>query len=227
MSMLEDDSIDLILTDPPYNLGLFMQSRATNLKKMRSNYFGAAGWDNLDTTEWKRSMDAFFELASRKLKKKGALIVFMAVIKVETLTALAEKHGFYYKTTGTWHKLNPMPRNMSLHFINSTEAWMYFVNQARTGTFNNNGKALHDFYETAVTPKSERECGGHPTQKPVELMSHFINTLSNPGDRVLDPFMGSGSTGVAAIENNRRFVGIELDSNYFDMAAKRMNLVRQ
>lgn len=84
------------------------------------------------------------------------MIVFMAAIKVETTISLAEKHGFYYKTTGIWHKLNPMPRNMNLHFVNSTETWIYFTYKTRTGTFNNNGAVLHDFIETAVTPASER-----------------------------------------------------------------------
>lgn len=224
MDSIEDGSVDLLLTDPPYNLGLFMQERATNLKRMRENYFGAAGWDNLSSEDWAESMNGFFEEASRVVRKGGSVIVFMAVIKLETLIGLAQKHGFYYKTTGVWHKLNPMPRNMNLHFINSTESWVYFVNGAKTGTFNNDGKAIHDFYESSVTPKSEKEFGKHPTQKPVELMSHFVNLLSNPGDVVLDPFMGSGSTGVSAKELGRHFIGIELDEVYFDIAAKRMGV---
>ena len=224
MDNIEDGSVDLLLTDPPYNLGLFMQERATNLKRMRANYFGAAGWDNLSSEDWAESMDGFFKEASRVVRKGGSVIVFMAVIKLETLISLAQKHGFYYKTTGVWHKLNPMPRNMNLHFINSTESWVYFVNGAKTGTFNNEGRAIHDFYESSVTPKSEKEFGKHPTQKPVELMGHFVSLLSNPGDVVLDPFMGSGSTGVSAKELGRRFVGIELDEDYFDIAAKRMGV---
>ena len=128
------ETINLILTDPPYNLGNFMKSRDTNLKKMRDNFFGAAGWDNLEYDEWANAMDAFFAQAARVLKKGGSMIVFMAAIKVETTISLAEKHGFYYKTTGIWHKLNPMPRNMNLHFVNSTETWIYFTYKTRTGT---------------------------------------------------------------------------------------------
>lgn len=224
MESIACGSVDLLLTDPPYNLGLFMQERATNLKRMRENYFGAAGWDNLSADDWAESMDDFFGEAARVVRKGGALIVFMAVIKLETLIGLAQKHGFYYKTTGAWHKLNPMPRNMNLHFINSTESWVYFVNGARTGTFNNNGKALHDFFESSATPKSEKEFGKHPTQKPVELMDYFVKTLTNLGDVVLDPFMGSGSSGVSAKGLGRKFIGIELDENYFDIARQRMGV---
>ena len=224
MEGIADGSVDLLLTDPPYNLGLFMQERATNLKRMRENYFGAAGWDNLSAEDWAESMDEFFGEAARVVRRGGALIVFMAVIKLETLIGLAQKHGFYYKTTGAWHKLNPMPRNMNLHFINSTESWVYFVNGVKTGTFNNDGKALHDFFETSVTPKNEKEYGKHPTQKPVELMDYFVRTLTNPGDIVLDPFMGSGSSGVSAQGMGRKFIGIELDENYFDIAVQRMGV---
>ena len=182
MTEIADHSINLILTDPPYNLGNFMISRDTNLKKMRDNFFGAAGWDNLEYDEWANAMDGFFAQAARVMKKGGSMIVFMAAIKVETTISLAEKHGFYYKTTGIWHKLNPMPRNMNLHFVNSTETWIYFTYKTRTGTFNNNGAVLHDFIETAVTPASERKYGKHPTQKPEVLMSHFVEVLSNTDD---------------------------------------------
>lgn len=189
---------------------------------MRDNFFGAAGWDNLEYDEWANAMDGFFEQAARVMKKGGSMIVFMAAIKVETTISLAEKHGFYYKTTGIWHKLNPMPRNMNLHFVNSTETWIYFTYKARTGTFNNNGAVLHDFIETAVTPAGERKYGKHPTQKPEVLMNHFVEVLSNIDDWVLDPFMGSGTSGVVAKRAGRNFIGIELDGNYFDMAQKRI-----
>lgn len=220
---LPDDSLGLILTDPPYNLGLFMKQRATNLKAMRPNFFGAAGWDDLEFEDWKESMDAFFAECARVSKPGASMIVFMSIIKVETIIQLASKHGFYYKTTGIWHKLNPMPRNMNLHFINSTETWIYFVYKNHTGVFNNEGKAVHDFFETSVTPSGEKKYGKHPTQKPVALMEQFVSLLSNEGDVVCDPFMGSGSSGVAALLHNRRFIGAELDSGYCEISEKRMD----
>ena len=68
----------------------------------------------------------------------------------------------------------------------------------------------------------ERKYGKHPTQKPVQLMEFFIKVLTNEGETVLDPFMGSGSTGVAAKKNNRNFIGIEIDENYFRIATRRI-----
>jgi len=227
MKRLGNGSIDLILTDPPYNLGVFMKNRDTNLKKMRDNFFGAAGWDDLSFEEWETSMDNFFEESVRVLKKGGAMLVFMSIIKVETLIRIAERHKLYYKTTGIWHKPNPMPRNMNLHFVNSTEAWVYFTYGKKTGTFNNDGKVIHDFIEVAVATNGERKHGKHPTQKPAALMEFFVQTLSNEGDTILDPFMGSGSTGVAAIRNNRNFTGVEINEGYFQMATRRIQEVQK
>jgi site-specific DNA-methyltransferase (adenine-specific) len=220
---IEDESVDLILTDPPYNLGNFMRDRQTNLKKMRENFFGDAGWDDMEFEEWTESMHAFFEQAHRVLKKKGAMIMFMSLLRVETMVKIASEHKFYYKTTGVWHKTNPMPRNMNLHFINSTEGWLYFVAKGRTGTFNNDGRALHDFIETSVAPAGEKKYGGHPTQKPEILFEHFVKVLTNQNDVVLDPFMGSGTAGVVSKKNNRNFIGIEINPEYFERAKSRLN----
>lgn len=222
MKEIKESSVDLILTDPPYNLGNFMKNRDTNLQKMRENFFGSAGWDDMEFSDWEKAMDDFFKESAKVMKKGGSMIMFMAIIKVETIIRLAEKHGFYYKTTGIWHKTNPMPRNMNLHFVNSTEAWIYFTYKTRTGTFNNDGAMFHDFVETSVTANGERKYGKHPTQKPESLMQHFVDLLSNPQECVLDPFMGSGTTGVAAKRLDRNFIGVELDETYFNMASKRI-----
>lgn len=111
---------------------------------------------------------------------------------------------------------------MNLHFINSTESWIYFVNDGTTGVFNNRGKPIHDFIETSSISAKEHKNGNHPTQKPVALMKHFVEILSNPGSVVLDPFMGSGSTGVACCGSNRLFLGIELSEEYFINASIRL-----
>lgn len=227
MRSISSHSVDLILTDPPYNLGNFMKKRATNLKKMRDNFFGAAGWDDLSYEKWIVAMDNFFRESVRVLRPGGSMLVFMSIIKVETIIRLAEKNGLYYKTTGIWHKLNPMPRNMNLHFVNSTEAWVYFTYRSKTGTFNNQGKMIHDFLETSVVSNGEKKAGRHPTQKPESMMRHFVSLLTNPDELVLDPFMGSGSTGVAARQLGRRFIGIELNEGYFQIARQRIGAINE
>jgi len=222
LSQLEGDSVDLILTDPPYNLGLFMKNRNAGVSRLRKNHFIESGWDNQDNAEWVVSMSRFLEESFRILKNNGTLLVFMSVIKLETIIELAQDAGFYYKTVGIWHKTNPIPRNMNRTFINSTEAWIYFVKGGPSGTFNNNKKAIHDFYESGLTPASEKKHGSHPTQKPLKLFSHFVNVLSNPQDVVVDPFMGSGTAALASILNGRSFIGIEINDNYFSIAKNRL-----
>ena len=225
LKTIPDESVDCILTDPPYNLGLFMHNRNTNLAKMRDNQFAYAGWDNIEYEEWCSNMREFLKECSRILKPKGTLISFMSIIKVESFIRFAEEVGFYYKTTGIWHQKNPMPRNMNLQFVNSTESWVYFINRGTSGTFHNNGKVVHDYLESSVTPLSEKKHGKHPTQKPLSIMKQLINLTTNEGDIVLDPFMGSGSSCVAAALLNRNFIGIELNESYFDITSKRLEEV--
>jgi site-specific DNA-methyltransferase (adenine-specific) len=220
--LMKDNSIDLILTDPPYNIGKFMHDRNTNMGKLRKNHFSATDWDNLEFDEWVTKMDEFLEESARIIKYGGSMIIFMSLIKIETIIKLAEKHKFYYKTTGIWHKKNPMPRNMNLHFINSTEAWIYFTFKKRTGVFNNNNKAIHDFFETGLTPKNEKRFGSHPTQKPEKLIETFVKLLSNKGDIIFDPFMGSGTIGKVALNLDRIFYGIEISKEYYEITKKRL-----
>lgn len=220
---VQDKSVDLILTDPPYNLGTFMHERGTNIRGMRSNHFAYSGWDDLTFEEWSRVMELFLEECNRVLKPRGTLLMFMSILKVETIVRLATKAGLYYKTVGVWHKTNPMPRNMDLHFINSNEPWIYFIGGGgKTGVFNNNGKPIHDFIETPTISYSEHKIGHHPTQKPKRVLKHFVDILSNEDDLVMDPFMGSGSTGVVCELSNRRFIGFELDKSYYDVAVRRI-----
>lgn len=225
MDGLSDNSIDLLLTDPPYNLGKFMKERNAGVFRMRDNHFVASGWDDVEYSKWVEQMDSFFTEAYRVTKKKGAIIVLMSLMKLETIISLANKAGFYYKTVGIWHKTNPMPRNMKITFVNSTEAWVYFIKDGASGTFNNNGKMFHDHIETGLTPMSEKRFGKHPTQKPLKLLNTFVELLSNPGETVLDPFMGSGSTGVSSVSLGRKFIGTELNTEYFNIAQQRLESI--
>jgi site-specific DNA-methyltransferase (adenine-specific) len=222
LKKMKDNSVDLILTDPPYNLGLFMHKRKAGVVRMRKNHFAFAGWDDMTFEDWSLKMGDFFSESSRILKKRGSILLFMSLLKIETIVNLAQEHGFYYKTTGIWHKTNPMPRNKDLHFINSTEAWVYLINKDKTGTFNNDGRAIHDFIETPAAPLGEKKYMKHSTQKPEKLVSHFISILTNENDLVVDPFMGSGTTGVVCERHRRNFIGIESNKEFFSSARKRI-----
>ena len=110
---------------------------------------------------------------------------------------------------------------MKIRFVGSLESWVHWVNGQRTGTFNAEGKPVHNFIETGLTPRSEKKHGKHSTQKPLSVMGWAVNLLTNPEDLILDPFMGSGSTLIAAKMAGRKAIGIDIDESYCEMAAKR------
>lgn len=116
-----------------------------------------------------------------------------------------------------------MPRNRDRRFITDYEVAILAVKNGDKWIFNR----LNDAYEIpeivgGITPKSEKFNGGHPTQKPIYVMEWLLKRLTNENDVVLDCFMGSGSTGVAALNTNRKFIGIEKDDNYFEIARNRI-----
>lgn len=222
--ILENNSIDLLLTDPPYNLGEFIQKRNYNIKNMRENSLeDMLDWDSLSKEDYLINMDKFFQKVSSKLKIGANIIIFISSLRIESIVEIAERYGFYYKTTGVWHKTNPMPRNMNLHFVSSNEFWIYFVYKKRTGNiFNSENRMIMDYIEFSTLKSSEKQFGKHLTQKPVQIIDYLIKILSNEGDLVLDPFMGSGTTGESAIKMNRRFIEIEIAKEYFEIAKKRI-----
>ena len=203
---------DAIITDPPYNI-----SRDNNFKTM-----GRAG---IDFGEWDKDFDltGWIKYCEPLLKKGGNIVIFNSWKNMTYISNALEDNGFEVKDLIRWKKTNAMPRNRDRRFITDYEVAAWAVKKGGKWTFNR----LSDTYEipeilAGLTPKSEKVNGGHPTQKPVYVMKWLLERLTNAGDLVLDPFMGSGSTGVACKELNRRFIGIELDENYFDISCKRL-----
>ena len=124
-----------------------------------------------------------------------------------------------------WHKTNPVPKIRKAGFLNSCELIVCAWNRGHTWNFLGQ-KAMHNFVEAPICMGSERVADPvHPTQKPLKVLKHLISIASNPGDLVFDPFMGVGSTGVAALELGRRFLGVELDAAYFEAARRRLEAV--
>jgi len=224
MRNLGTESIDLILTDPPYGLQPHAADRGRG--KLRKNSINITKWDNLTDTDFADLMEGFMAESFRALKKGEAIVVFCSTQKTAEVLNAAEKAGLYYKTFGVWHKTNPLPRNMKIDFLHSVEMWGYFLKDAKSGTFNGEGKPVHDLVSCPIAAGKERRAGGgHIAQKPVKLMEYFVRLLSSPGETVLDPFMGTGTTGVAALRLGRSFIGVEKDKKYFDIAASRLEEV--
>ncbi len=219
---IKDNSVDLILTDPPYLI-----SRESNFKKvskdtpsdLKTKYnisinFGE--WDNTDL-DWAKLFSEYFRI----LKKGGTLLMFWDIWKATTIKSLAESVKFKQPRIGAWIKTNPVPINSKLNYLsNSTEYFFTFVKDSKP-TFNS--EYDKGFYSHPICHGKERL--NHPTQKPLQLIKELILKHSNEGDLVLDNFAGSFTTGQAAIETGRYFIGIEKDDEYFKIGEDRLSKI--
>ena len=213
MKTLGDGSIDAIITDPPYSIS-------------RDNNFTTMGRAGIDFGEWDKNFDltSWIKVAGPLLKKGGNIVIFNDWKNMTYITKSLEDNGFEIKDLIRWKKTNAMPRNRDRRFITDYEVAAWAVKKGGKWTFNR----LSETYEIpeivgGITSKSEKIYGGHPTQKPIYVMKWLIERLTNECELVLDPFMGSGTTGVACKELNREFIGVELDKNYYNMAYNRIN----
>lgn len=205
---LPPHSVDLILTDPPYNIS-------------KSNNFQTMGRAGIDFGEWDKDFDqlAWLDLIPQILSQNGSAIIFNGWKNIGDIAKHCEAIGLVCKDMLRWIKPNPMPRNRDRRYITDFECAIWVTNTKAKWTFNRTDSAYQrPEFKFATVCGKERV---HPTQKPVDLLEELISIHTNAGDVVCDPFMGSGSTGVACKKWGRRFIGIELDKTYFDIAVKR------
>lgn len=202
-----------IITDPPYNI-----SQDNNFATMRNPRRG------VDFGDWDYEFDLYSWIGdySEILDKNGSMIVFCSYRFMSHIIEKLESSGMAVKDILIWKKTNPMPRNINRRYVQDLEFAVWAVKQKSKWVFNKPDDVpyLRSCFETSVVCGAERV--NHPTQKSLKLMSEIIRIHTNPGDLILDPFMGSGTTGVAALENGREFMGIELDEEYWNVARRRI-----
>jgi site-specific DNA-methyltransferase (adenine-specific)/modification methylase len=215
LGSLQEHSVDLLLTDPPYNLSPYSTGN------MRFNWRGTI---NNDLATWDREFDPadYRDAFLRVLKPSGNLFAFCSYNLLgrwhEVFDPLFDTFQFF-----VWHKSNPVPKVRRQGFLNSCELIVCMWNKGHTWNFGRQ-RDMHNFFEGPICMSPERtKAPKHPAQKPVRLLKHLIGIASSPGDLVLDPFMGVGSTGAAALEAGRRFAGMELDPDYFAAAQQRLS----
>lgn len=215
-----DVSIDLILTDPPYNLsGYSTGNMEFSWRKTINN--DLAEWDETEFRpgEWVSEF-------KRVLKPTGNIFAFC------TYNLMGKWHEAFDPKFDTfqfmvWHKTNPVPKIRRAGFLNSCELIVCMWNKGHTWNFTKQ-KDMHNFIQSPICMGNERlKNPKHPTQKPVKVLEHIIRIATNQGDIVFDPFMGVGSTGVAAITLRRQFIGFELEKQYYDAAIKRLDATIQ
>lgn len=220
LKQIPDNSVDLILTDPPYNIA---QYSTGNIKfDWRSDI-------NNDLAEWDLQPfkpESLLKEFKRILSPKGNIFIFCSY------NLIGDYHKAFDPEFDTfqfmvWHKTNPVPNFRKSSFLNSCELIVSCWNKGHTWNFTNQ-KDMHNFVESGICMGSERirDKDGkylHPTQKPVSILKKIIKIASNENDVVLDCFNGVGSTGDAALALKRKYIGIEIDKNYVNSTEQRLN----
>ncbi len=199
MKKIPDKSIDMILCDPPYGIDFRSNRRQEKYLKIKND----------NSLEW---LDQFIVESERVLKDDSALILFCSWHHVDFFKISIEKY-FKIKNILIWEKNNTGMGDLKGSFAPKYELIFFSVK----GRPLLRGKRDSDILRFKKTGNKL-----HPTQKPVALLEYLIKKLSDEDDLVLDPFMGSGSTGVAAIDLNRNFIGYEIEDDYFEIAKNRI-----
>jgi len=200
---LPESSTDLVLTDPPYQV-----SRKSNYHTM-----GRAG---VDFGSWDKEFDQFswIDLIAPLVRPKGSVVIWNDWKKLGDIAKHLEGLGFEVKRMLTWHKTNPAPFNCNYGFVSSTEHAVWAIKKGKKGykkTFN--GGYHHGVFRYPVVKHPI-----HKTKKPDDLFKEIIEILTNPGDWILDPFSGVGTTAYAAEITGRNHLSIEIDKAYHKSA---------
>ena len=204
-----DASVDAVITDPPYGTSENGKDKLNGVTNGVWKTFGEE-WDEELPTEW-------IAAVYRVLRPGGALIAFTDTKRTETLWELCSSVGMHPLQTLFWHKTNPAP-NPRKNFASSVEAAVFARKPGKVRNWSG-GAFTHNLWTGPSVPGPEKL---HPTQKPTPLMSWLCRLVTPVGGVILDPFMGSGSTGVAAQRDGFTFFGIERDPHYFEAATVRM-----
>jgi DNA modification methylase len=201
---------DLVCTDPPYLVS--KGGYASNLQLEG----GFGGWmkdygNQGDIVECNLEFSEWMPLVFAALKDRAQAYFMSNGRNVKTMQSAAEDAGFRFHTLLVWDKRAALPNK-------------YYQNVTEFGLFMFKGKArtINDPASKNLVSIFQRDETPHPTEKPVELMRYWVGNSSQAGNTVLDPFMGSGTTGVASLQAGRCFIGIEKDERFFAMACKRV-----
>jgi len=211
MKGLEGNSIDFIFSDPPYNLiglDIFMDARI---------YF----------SQFKERVQEY----KRLLKWDGSMIICGRTPVICELSQIMQENGFICREWIIWHKVDSITAKKD-GYSNNYEVFAIFsrnINRkfkhipvpSKTDNYSKE-RNIGSIWEHCKISSNHREGCKHPTQKPIKFLKRFVETFTNEGDLILDPFMGSGTTAVAAQELNRKFIGFEVNPEYIKMANKRL-----
>lgn len=235
LTRLEANSANLVFADPPYHLsnGGFSVSSGKQVSVNKGNWDVSGGFES-DARFHEEWLDAVRNI----LHPDGTIFVSGTFHSIYKTGFALEKLGYRVLNNITWFKPNAAPNLSGRSFAAANETLIWAAKSKNSKhTFNyelmksgefpkdslkNPGKQMRDVWSIPTPSPSEKTFGKHPTQKPLALLERVVLAASHHGDLVLDPFVGSGTTGVAAVKNGRRFIGIDQETEYLDLAEMRI-----
>lgn len=206
LKLIDDNSIDLVIIDPPYLLNINKVKNVSNMNRYANDLLNLKDGFDLKV----------LDLLIQKMKKIN-IYIYCSKRQVKDLLNYFSNKNCNHEIL-TWHKQNPSPL-INNNYLPDTEYILFFREK---------GVKLYGNYHTkrkyyiSLTNKVDKQKYKHPTIKPLELIEYHIENSSKEGDLILDCFAGSGTTLVGAINKNRRYIGFEIDKNYYEIAKKRI-----
>ncbi|KAA3646546.1 MAG: site-specific DNA-methyltransferase [Chloroflexi bacterium] len=235
LDKLPAESVDLVFADPPYNLQLQQELWRPNRTKVDAVN---DAWDQFDDlATYDEFTCAWLTACRRVLKPTGALWVIGSYHNIYRVGTILQDLGYWILNDILWVKTNPMPNFRGVRFTNAHETLLWVQKEKGAPyTFNhhamkalNGEKQMRSDWVIPICNGSERlKVNGekaHSTQKPEALLYRVLQSTTNPGDVVLDPFFGSGTTGAVAKRLHRHWIGIEREKEYVELAKKRIGAI--
>lgn len=231
-----EKSIDVIFADPPY----FLSGGGVSCHSGKQISVDKGDWDKAMTPKEKLAFNRkWLRSCRRVLKDNGSIWISGTFHNIYSVGVALGLEGFSIINNITWQKPNPAPNLACRCFTNSTETiiWARKIDEkGKKGNhyFNyslmkeiNNGKQMKDVWTLNLPTKAEKELGKHPTQKPLSVLERILKASTKENDLVLDPFNGSGTTGIACQILKRNYIGIDKEKDYLDLTIKRYQSTKE
>jgi len=234
LNQIDEKSVDLIFADPPY----FLSNDGITCQSGRMVSVNKAEWD--ESKGFEEDLDFtnnWLKACKRVLKDDGTIWISGTLHIIYKVGYLLEKNGYDIMNDIIWFKPNAPPNLSCKYFTHSHEIVLWarkskesrhLFNYEKMKSWNdpkdklkNEDKQMRSVWSIPLLSKKEKKFGKHPTQKPLELLNRIIISSSNENDVVLDPFVGSGTTGIISSLYKRKFIGIDNNKEYLDLAIKR------
>lgn len=228
LSIIKTGTVDCIFADPPY----FLSNNGISVSGGKQVSVNKGSWDNAISVAEKHKFNRkWIKMCKRVLSDDGTIWISGTMHNIYSVGLALEQEGFKIINNITWEKSNPPPNLACRCFTHSTETvlWAKKDHKKAKHVFEykimkeiNNGKQMKDVWKGSLTSQKEKSEGKHPTQKPEYLLERIILAATKSGDICLDPFCGSGTTGVVAKRLGRQFIGIEKEIEFIDLSVRRI-----